>query len=311
MHILKCDTMKKYIEYFYDIELQKIINVGDNYFFNINGINYCLYEVKGEINRINIETILRLTSFMYEFHNVILTKDNQIFSIIEEKKYSLLKINLKSNRIININDLLRFKKYTMNTSKKVYNPPSWIELWSRKIDYLEYYINNKDNLKSEIKGILYYFIGLGENAIKYIKDSLKVVNTFQKNEIVLSHYRVDSNSTLYSLYNPFNLIIDYSVRDIAEYLKSMFYSNKINYVEIENLVNNNMLSEMEWKLLFGRLLFPTFFFDMFDKYEENKLDNKKLISIYNKTTEYEEFLHNIYLIIKKRNNIIDVSWLNK
>ena len=93
--------MKKYIEYFYDIELQKIINVGDNYFFNINGINYCLYEVKGEINRVNIETILRLTSFMYEFHNVILTKDNQIFCVVEGKKYSLLKINLKSNRIIN------------------------------------------------------------------------------------------------------------------------------------------------------------------------------------------------------------------
>ena len=65
------------------------------------------------------------------------------------------------------------------------------------------------------------------------------------------------------------------------------------------------------ELLFGRLLFPTFFFDMFDKYEDNKLDNKKLISIYNKTTEYEAFLHNVYLIIKKRNNIISVPWLNK
>lgn len=309
MHILKCDTMKKYIEYFYDVELQKIINVGDNYFFNINGINYCLYEVKGEINRVNIETILRLTSFMYEFHNVILTKDNQIFCVVEGKKYSLLKINLKSNRIINLNDLLRFKNYTINMSKKAYTP-NWIDLWSRKIDYLEYYINNKDNLKSEIKGILYYFIGLGENAIKYIKDSLKT-SGFNQNKIVLSHYRVDSDSTLYSLYNPFNLMLDYSVRDIAEYIKSMFYSDKIDYIEIENLVNKNILSEMEYKLLFGRLLFPTFFFDMFDKYEDNKLDNKQLISIYNKTTEYEVFLHNVYLIIKKRNNIISVPWLNK
>ena len=106
-------------------------------------------------------------------------------------------------------------------------------------------------------------------------------------------------------------MLDYSVRDIAEYIKSMFYSDKIDYIEIENLVNKNILSEMEYKLLFGRLLFPTFFFDMFDKYEDNKLDNKKLISIYNKTTEYEEFLHNICLIIKKRNNIISVPWLNK
>ena len=50
--------MKKYIEYFYDVELQKIINVGDNYFFNINGINYCLYEVKGEINMDRLELII-------------------------------------------------------------------------------------------------------------------------------------------------------------------------------------------------------------------------------------------------------------
>ena len=91
----------------------------------------------------------------------------------------------------------------------------------------------------------------------------------------------------------------------------MFYSDKIDYIEIENLVNKNILSEMEYKLLFGRLLFPTFCFDMFDKYEDNKSDNIQLISIYNKAIEYEVFLHNVYLIIKKRNNIISVPWLNK
>lgn len=54
-------------------------------------------------------------------------------------------------------------------------------------------------------------------------------------------------------------MLDYSVRDIAEYIKSMFYSDKIDYIEIENLVNKNILSEMEYKLLFGRLLFlPSF-----------------------------------------------------
>ncbi len=308
MHIFKCDIMKKYIEYFYEFQLTKLINIGDNYFFVVHGYNYCLYQIKENINLSNIERILNITSFIPEFHNVILTKENQMFCVIENKRYILLKINIKSNRLVTMNDILKFKSYSIKFVKKdIYL--DWIQLWSKKIDYLEYYINNKGNVNSEIKGILHYFIGLGENAIKYVKDSIKTASINQ--EMVLSHSRVGVDNTIYSLYNPLNLIIDHSSRDIAEYLKSSFYNDRVNYLEIENLINSNILSDMEYRLLYGRLLFPTFFFDMFDNYEENKLDNTSIILIYNKTTEYEKFLDNIYQMIKKRNTIISIPWLNK
>lgn len=302
--------MKKYIEYFYEIQLSKLINTGDNYFFTMHGYNYCLYQIKENINLSNAQMILNITSFIPEFHNVILTKENQMLCVIENKNYILLKINIKNNRLVTMNDILKFKNYSINFTKRdVYL--DWIQLWSKKIDYLEYYINNKDNIDGEIKGILYYFIGLGENAIKYVKDSIKTNGFDIKKEMSLSHSRVSVDNTIYNLYNPLNLIIDHSSRDIAEYLKSSFYYDRVDYVEIENLINSNIFSEMEYKLLYGRLLFPTFFFDMFDSYEENKVDNTSIVLIYNKTTEYEKFLNNIYQMIKKRSTIMRIPWLNK
>ncbi len=79
-----------------------------------------------------------------------------------------------------------------------------------------------------------YYIGLTENAISYLKYS-----NLKNNHIGIQHIRVKYNDNLTNFYNPINLIIDYKVRDIAEYFKSLFFDSKIDIKNIINIIKKN------------------------------------------------------------------------
>ena len=72
-----------------------------------------------------------------------------------------------------------------------------------------------------------YYIGLGENAITYMKELNDNINS---SSLSITHRRIGVNSTMFDLYNPLNLIIDYKVRDVSEYLKDAFFNNVNVYV---------------------------------------------------------------------------------
>ena len=51
-------------------------------------------------------------------------------------------------------------------------------------------------------------------------------------QVSVSHKRIGKNSTLYDLYNPLNLIIDYKARDAAEYFKDLFIQKENIFEEV-------------------------------------------------------------------------------
>ena len=79
----------------------------------------------------------------------------------------------------------------------------------------------------------------------------------------------------------------------------------LNYVKTINLL------EMDYVLLFVRLLFPSYYFDMYDKIINGELEEEKITQVTNYASEYEELLYNIYLVIKKHVNLIEINWLRK
>jgi len=123
---------------------------------------------------------------------------------------------------------------------------------------------------------------------------------------VITHKRINTKYTLYDLYNPLNIVIDHYTRDVAEYLKSAFFNNeKIN---IENIISNLKMSEYASMLLISRMLFPTFFFDIYELNSKDKvIKTKELI---NKMNKYEEYIYKIVLEIKKRTNVPTIKWLH-
>ena len=127
----------------------------------------------------------------------------------------------------------------------------------------------------------------------------------------LSHRRLFFNSTLYDLYNPLNFIVDTKVRDIAEYLKDCFFHNHDIRDEIQYFLNYSHLQCNDYQLLFARFLFPSYYFDCYEKIIDHGWDEKNLLPIILKNKDYEIILKQIYETISYHCQIPEIFWLKK
>lgn len=306
--------MKNLIKYYFGLNIDNLRLIGKDYYFLNNGIQYIFSYV--DINKYDINTIFRFNNVLLNyntyFHQIILNRDNQSTTIVGNNHYILLKVNITKNKQIDINDIIdcMIPLQIEKTLLSKINRFDWINLWKNKIDYFEYYTNSTDYENPYLNELINYYIGLGENAISYIGDTLesfKIPDT----SLVVSHRRVDYNYTLLDLYNPLNITIDHRTRDISEYFKGLFINKKYNYTDINKYFDQLDFSEEEYRLFFGRLLFPSFFFDNYELYIEKKIKEKELLSLVNRINEYEQFLKSIFILINKRYYIPQINWLKK
>ena len=62
-------------------------------------------------------------------------------------------------------------------------------------------------------------------------------------------------------------------------------------------------------MLFSRMLFPSFYFDCYDRIINNQENQNILIDILKRVDEYEEYLKIIYIEINKVFKIPHLDWL--
>lgn len=191
----------------------------------------------------------------------------------------------------------------------ILNRSNWVKLWSDKVDYFEYQITQIGKKYPLIRGSLGYFIGLAENAISYIKNTYIDYNINEYNNLVVSHKRIKADDTLLDTNNPINFIFDFRVRDLSEYIKYNFFYNHNIWDEINSYFKYNTLSVLEYRLLYSRLLFPSFYFDVYEDIVNNNVDEKEILTIINKINEYEDFLAQFYAYTKLRADIPEVNWI--
>ena len=146
------------------------------------------------------------------------------FTKLNEKNYILLKVLANSEQVskkIDLDDIIYFSKSYVFQKNNNMAKKSWIDLWSVKTDYIEYQINQFGIKYPIISEGASYYIGMAENAISYL------VNNKLNEELTyyIAHRRLSINSTLYDLYIPINFIVDYSVRDVCEFAKNVFFDN--------------------------------------------------------------------------------------
>ena len=60
-----------------------------------------------------------------------------------------------------------------------------------------------------------------------------------------------------------------------------------------------------------RMLYPSYYFDMFDDIINNNVLETNILKITKLQTEYEYLLYEIYLIVKSHVNIVGIEWINK
>ena len=286
--------MKNIIKYYYGLDVDTIIQKDDNYKLIIDGNNYLLCRC----NKIELLNILKYIN-RYNFHTIINTISNDVTIPINNYDYVLLKLKMPYKKI-SIEDIydFNFPLYLKNDSIN-----KWVNLWSNHIDYIEYQMNELSNKYPILSKYVYYYIGITETAIEFLKT---IEN--DSNEYVV-HRRINSEMTLVDLYNPVNLVLDSKVRDISEYYKNLFF-----YSDNPNLINDmyesiRYLNASELKLFLARMLYPTYFFDIYDDILKDGNDEDIIYTIINKSSDYEELLKKIYETIKKATPIENIEWL--
>ena len=301
--------MKNIINYYYNFNLINIYNINDSIYFNYKNNDYFFIKYDRSVNE--IQSIYNLNSELKKrmilTNSIILNKDNQIVTFVNNTPYILIRDDVKTKKLT-INDILYIQNNTINIigDKKLYRI-DWIKMWQIKIDYYEDLMINIKKRYSLLYSNIDYYIGLGENAISYL-----VYNNVKDNNVCLSHKRINTNKNTFDYYNPINYILDNRTRDISEYIKDLFFSNN-NLDLIMYYLNYINLSKEEYILLISRLLFPTYFFDVYDKIINNELDEKIVKPIIDKTDSYILFIKNIFffIIYQKGINIPYIEWIIK
>ncbi len=294
------------LNYYYYIITDKTSLKDGNYYFNYQNKHFCLYQYNGSIS--NINDLFNLNVYMInnnlKINRIILNNKKEVLTMYDNRYYCLIALDNYSNNLISLKQVLEFNQSLVNLN--ILKRSNWLELWSYKIDNIEYSINHLIHKYKIIYNSIYYYIGLTENAISY----LKMLNINNKN-LSINHNRVTCNMTITEFYNPLNLVIDYRIRDLSEYLKSCFFNSKMDIFEIINYLKRINMFDYDYIYFYVRMLFPSYYFDYYDLILLGKKKEEDIYKIIKMQGDYEYLLHEIYLYLKTKVNIIGIDWINR
>ena len=290
------------ILYFYGINLSDLKKIGTDYYFKHQDRDYTIFLYDRnpnealEIYYLNLE-ILNKGVIGYD---IILTKGKEVLFLYENKYYILMQLPDVKNRVITYNDILKFN-YKPIIKIEHLDKSNWSYNWSNKIDFIEYQFDQIKNKYKKIDESINYFIGIWENGISYFND-----NYDYSKEKVITHKRISANMDLLNFLNPLNFIIDYKERDIGDYIKSYAFKNNYSLNNIELFLKG--VDRNSIILIISRLLFPSYYFDI---YEDIVLEQKKETDIYDILNKKNNVIKIIAFIIEKyqKYNIPVIAWI--
>lgn len=302
--------MKNIINYFYNLNITKLTNKDNIYSFYDNDELYHFYIYNNNIKNLDltkdIDDSLKKDTLI---HEIIINKDNSIITYYNNIPYILCKINININKPITLGEISYLSSKVISTNSKI-TYHSWQDLWSIKMDYLEKVINENGKKYPIIVDSFNYFVGMAENAISYYNNlSNKEVDN---NSLVISHRIININATVYAIYDPVNIIIDHKARDIAEYIKYSFFSDNTNiFKELNVYFKYNYYTKDDVVLLLARVLYPSFYFNMYEDIMINSKEEKIITNITSKLDKYELYLARVFKYFNNFYNLPIPEWLNK
>ena len=301
--------MKNIIAYYYNLYSYDIHQIQGIYKFSVGNDNYALEPC----NILELDRIYKIYKILLQnniyVHQIIPTISNNIYMTYNNVNYILLKIGNITCKRIDLNDIIKFNRSVSIININSENIPStdWGVLWSKKIDYFEYQINQFGKKHPEIRESISYYIGMVETGISLYNNTIQNF----KSKKSISHKRINKNSTLYDLYNPLNLIVDYKVRDATEYFKNLFLNKKNIFDDIVKYFYEEQLSLNDCYIFFIRMFYPSFYFDTYESIINNKIEEDKIQLIIENTDLYEKILRDVYLYLSNFIQMPDIEWLKK
>ncbi len=313
-YILIVNNMRESINYYYNFNIAEVENWGDIYrFYYGNALYFFVPFRRAETELEDIIEISReLKTKGIETHDIIINRFNNIITNVQNINYILLKTIGDITKEFEINDMLKINNMLiLNSSKSKLYRNQWGSLWSAKLDYFEYQISELGKDKNLILDTFSYYLGLGENAVSYVNEINNKYRPNQDDRICLSHKRIKVPNYKLNYLNPFSFIMDYEVRDLASYIKSAFFANEDALSYLKELLKIKRFTIYSYSLFYARLLYPTYYFDIYEDIMRGKRDEDDLIPIVDKAQDYEIFLKDAYMEICKYAPIDRVEWLLK
>jgi len=290
--------MENIIYYYYNLIPEDIKNRYGGFLFYANDEKYLLTEVKQKPEEVLQIYDILLRSNIGNYIIVNNKEGNQITKQ-DNTNYILYRVRCEDDDLLTRKELFNIKEKGNNL---------WSNTWGDRIDYYEIQINEIGQEKNVILKSINYYIGLAENSIaiasKYEKD-------LNEDDYSLQHYRMNVPILRGEYYNPNNILLDINVRDVAEYVKSSFFNTSKDVDDYIDYILSFDLDNKKANLLFARLLYPTYYFDLFDEVIFNEKEEDELIPIINEAHKYERFISNIYLELSERYQMIYIPWIKK
>lgn len=302
--------MKNAIVYYYNLKPTNIHQKSRNFYFSFENESYVLMPFDDKT--LDINNLYEISLYLFQqgiyVHQFVVNKDGFLVTIINSISYVLLKTYISQQSKITINNIYVFNNILLNEKLSKVKRPGWYQLWIKKIDYFEYQVNQLGKRYPLIRESFSYFVGLSETAIILVRDVAKV-------DSGIAHERITKDDTLFDLYNPLNLIVDSRIRDACEYFKSCFFNSddKIDsdliLDEIKIYIQSNRLTVDECILFLGRMIYPSFYFDIYENVLQGKDKEKSLLSVISKINNYEQLLKKIYLYLSSIMSVPEIEWI--
>ncbi len=273
----------------------------DYYGYNIDAINNGSFEFKNYIFSLaatseteeTMEQLNQLIQTLYPIFNgdivyLVKNKYNKYISTSKDENNICL-LTYKKEDFTDINQVIKMHQTFLNQFNYQVKIEEIIALWDQRLEYIQNQCLVNLNFNNDAHFVLYeytlYAIGLALNALQYLSD---IHVDFQRKyyQSTLTHRRIKKMDK-FELFNPFNLIIDHSSRDLAELYKNQL----IDFNTLMKICALYQYSIDEYEYLLARLFYPTFIFDIVE-------------DIATDTTSYD-YTSDIYYAISKQNQQLD------
>lgn len=297
--------MKDTINFLYNIYINELEKINDDYYFNYQNKSFMIALFNRDLNEATelYELDKEMLASGLNLDEIMLTKDNSVLFYYEENYYVLMRLADIKNHQITYKEILNLR-YIPQKEYKLIDKSNWSHFWENKIDYFEYQFSSVQNKYPIIKSSINYYIGIWENAISYFNNNINNTNLIKE----VCHKRVGVDTDLLSFLNPLNYVIDYKIRDVSEYLKSYIYEENFTENKIEEMLDKLLIDKQNVLILISRTLFPSNYFDIYEKIIIDNDSEEKLKNIIKKHNNYS-FLIKVMFKKYKNYNIPEIPWI--
>lgn len=305
--------MKDTINYYYNLNPNKINKIFNYYYFYINNELYYFveYNRKYEDRFIIYDFNQEMIRNNILVNEIIDNRNNNVVTINNSIPYILIKVVVNINKSISLSEINYLASKNIHYDDKLMRG-NWGYLWMNKIDYLEYFTDHNYKKYPLVVDSFNYFVGMAENAISYVNYVVNNIKPDYSDYGVISHDVISINDTVYCLYNPLNIIIDHKARDVSEYIKKSFFNDNFKiFDELDEYFKYNYFSFYGISLILARVMYPSFYFDLYDQIINGRINESEILKITSRTNEYEEYLRDVFNYFKKFYQIKEINWIEK